>query len=92
MTQEEIINAAILGYPEVSINESTREAIRWAMNAVLAQPAQEPSQYQELLQALENLMEWQVKKVKVWNNPRYDQAAEVIERHKAAHGIKETTE
>ena len=36
MTQDEIIEAAIQGHA------STRDAIRWAINAALAQPEQEP--------------------------------------------------
>ena len=44
---------------------------------------QEPSRYQEIRDALESLMEWQVKHVKVWRHGTYDHAARVIERHDA---------
>ena len=37
-----------------------------------------PPARKELLEALQNLMEWQVKNVKCWHNSAYDQAALVV--------------
>ena len=34
----------------------------------------------DLLEALQELMEWQVKNVKVWDNSAYDNAAKVVAR------------
>ena len=45
---------------------------------------QELTRYQELREVLENLMLWQVKNVRVWNNGAYDQASMVIKRHDTA--------
>ena len=59
--------------------ESALTAIKQARSA----PVQEPSQYQELREVLEDLMDWQVKNVKVWHNRAYDNAQHVLDRHKA---------
>lgn len=55
----------------------------------------EPNQARELSEALENLidateglMAWQVKNVKVWNNPAYDTAHMRIEQLRAAINAK----
>jgi hypothetical protein len=45
------------------------------------EPVQEPTRYQEVRDALEMLMRWQVKNVHVWHNSAYDYAAAVLERH-----------
>lgn len=55
--------------------------------APAAQPVQgEPPQtrYQEVRDALEQLMAWQVKNVHVWHNSSYDNAQEVLNKHDAA--------
>jgi hypothetical protein len=66
-----------------------------AIKQARSTPVQGPSQYQELREVLEDLMDWQVKNVKVWHNRAYDNAQHVLDRHKAtqpaAHGIKEAT-
>ena len=43
-------------------------------------PVQLVEQRDELLQALQDLMAWQVKNVKVWHNGAYDQASRVVKR------------
>lgn len=43
--------------------------------------------YQEIREALENLMAWQVKNVKVWNHPTWDNVQAVIDRHAASPKI-----
>lgn len=54
-------------------------------------PVQLVEQRDELLQALQDLMAWQVKNVKVWHNGAYDQASRVIKRWAAlakCEGVK----
>ena len=43
-----------------------------------------PAPVDELIEALEDLMDWQVKNVKSWHNRAYDRAHFVIEKHRAA--------
>lgn len=43
-----------------------------------------PSPVDELVEALEGLMDWQVKNVKVWHNRAYDNAHRWLEKHRAA--------
>lgn len=47
-------------------------------------PAPQPAPVDELIEALEDLMDWQVKNVKSWHNRAYDRAHFVIEKHRAA--------
>jgi hypothetical protein len=47
-------------------------------------PVQEPTRYEEVRDALEMLMRWQVKNVHVWHNGAYDYAAAVLKRHDSA--------
>lgn len=53
----------------------------------VAQPAQSVEVQQDIVDALHELMEWQVKHVKCWDHPAYDNAAAVLRRH----GIKPTS-
>lgn len=45
------------------------------------------TRYQEIREALESLMAWEVKNVKVWNHPTWDNAQTVIDRHNALSKI-----
>ena len=43
-----------------------------------------PEPVDELIEALEDLMDWQVKNVKSWHNRAYDRAHRAIKKHRAA--------
>ena len=45
------------------------------------------TRYQEIREVLEDLMDWQVKNLRIWTHPTWDNAQAVIDRHDAAMGI-----
>lgn len=45
------------------------------------------TRYQEIREALTDLMDWQVKNLRIWTHPTWDNAQAVIFRHDAAMGI-----
>jgi len=47
-------------------------------------PAPKPAPVDELIEALEDLMDWQVKNVKSWHNRAYDRAYRAIKKHRTA--------
>lgn len=59
--------------------------LRAFSSAVLAKWGTPP---EELIDAIEQLMGWQVKNVDRWHNRAYDYAHHVLAKFKAAHGIK----
>jgi hypothetical protein len=66
------------------LEQAKAQAAVSALKEHFAQPAQqEPTQYQELRGVLKDLMDWQVKNVKVWHNSAYDNAKRVLDRHEA---------
>ena len=73
----------IAGIPVTFETEAEARRVLAYIGNLTAQPAQEPTQYQELREVLEDLMDWQVKNVKVWHNSAYDNAQHVLDRHKA---------
>lgn len=52
------------------------------------QPAEREPLTDELIDAMEQLMAWQVKNVDRWHNRAYDHAHDVLTKFKTAHGIK----
>ena len=53
-------------------------------NLYATPPAPKPAPVDELIEALEDLMDWQVKNVKSWHNRAYDRAYRAIKKHRAA--------
>lgn len=58
------------------------EALQAKLSAIESQPVN------ELVEALEELMRWQVKNVKVWNNSAYDNASRALANAKASQPMK----
>lgn len=62
-----------------------------SLHAKMVPMEKDAARYQEIREALTDLMAWQVKNVKVWNHPTWDNAQAVIDRHNAAMGINRRT-
>ena len=62
------------------------DGYKYELRALYTTPPapQVPAPVDELIEALEDLMDWQVKNVKSWHNRAYDRAHFVIEKHRAA--------
>ena len=57
----------------------------WAMPTQdTTPPAPQPAPVDELIEALGDLMDWQVKNVALWHNRAYDRAHRAIKKHRAA--------
>ena len=83
---EDCPNAIVHGYTSEDMEVYARQA-QTMVRAKMATLKKGAARYQEIREVLTDLMEWQVKNVKVWNHPTWDNAQAVIDCHNAAMGI-----
>lgn len=67
---------------EIDTSDEDHESVDYKLYTT--PPAPQPAPVDELIEALEDLMDWQVKNVALWHNRAYDRAHRAIKKHRAS--------